>query len=151
MSKKKKYFKRNFRTKYLKIKGQYSRLEYNIEKKQTNDEIFYKNQNKDLMHIALEVWKIQKKVKKMKENIGEESIKWFEYPIEKLFEILEKNKIKIIDYTGKKYLEWMNWFDIVSVEKNEAIIEPIFLDTVSPIIEENGLVVQRWKVVILSN
>ncbi len=151
MSKKKKYFKRNFRTKYLKIKGQYSRLEYNIEKKQTNDEIFYKNQNKDLMHIALEVWKIQKKVKKMKENIGEAPIKWFEYPIEKLFEILEKNKIKIIDYTGKKYLEWMNWFDIVSVEKNEAIIEPIFLDTVSPIIEENGLVVQRWKVVILSN
>lgn len=109
-----------------------------------------KNSSKDLINIALEVWKINKKVKRMNETIGDEAIKWFEFPIERIYEILGKNNIKIIDHTGKKYLEWMNWFDIVSVEKDGSTIEPIFLDIISPIIEENGLVTQRWKVVILS-
>jgi len=48
---------------------------------------------------------------------------------------LEEYNIKIIDYTGKKYIEGMNGIEIISVEKDKNQKEPIVLDTINPLIE----------------
>jgi len=44
----------------------------------------------------------------------------------------------------------MNGIEIISVEKNEKQEEPIILDSINPLIEVNGIIKIRSKVIILS-
>lgn len=148
--------KMSYRDKYLRILKLYPDIERNtnawiVENGEVDRSSDTNIASKDLIFLALEVWKIEKKIKKIKEKNGNEIVQGIEYPINKIYEILDKNAIKIIDYTWKKYIEWMNWVDIVSVEKNESVLETIILDTISPIIEINWIISERSKVVVLTN
>lgn len=105
---------------------------------------------KSLILIAIEVWKMNKKVQKIKEQVDDNTIKWFEFSIDKSLSTLDKHWIKLIDYAGQKYLEWMNWVDIISVEKNDNINTSIISETIEPWIELYGNIVKKSKVIILS-
>lgn len=106
---------------------------------------------KNLINIALEIWKIEKKTNKLKASDGEDKIKWFEFPISKIYEILQNNWVKVIDYTWKKHIEWMNWIEIISVEKDQKQKDPIILDSINPLIEVNGQIYLKSKVIVLSS
>lgn len=139
--------KLSYRDKYLKILSKFPNIEKNNfewEKSNRNN-----SQLKDLIDIWIEIWKIEKKVNKIKKT-NQDIIAWLEFPIWKIYWILEKNKIKLIDYTWKKYIEWMNWIDIVSVEKNDTQNEPIILDSISPMVEVDWVIFEKSKVIVLS-
>lgn len=119
-------------------------------------EIFINSKNdsedllKSLISFTVEIWKMSKKIQKIKEQVDENTIKWFEFSIEKSFSMLDKHGIKIIDYTNQKYIEWMNWIEIVSVEKDENIAYDIVFETLEPGIELYGNLIKQSKVIILS-
>lgn len=139
--------KLSYRDKYLKILQKFP----NIEKLDSHD--MNKTSTsflKDLVFIAIENWKIEKKLNKIKQNNWEDITAWIEYPMKRIYEILEKNNIKIVDYTWKKYIEWMNGIDIISVEKDASRNDSIILDSITPMIEVNWVISERSKVIILS-
>lgn len=109
--------------------------------------------NKDtenMANISIEAWKIQKKINKIK-NSHSDLIVWLDYSIQKIQEILQTYNIKVIDYTGHKYIEGMNWIEIVSVEKDEAQEYPVILDVIVPMIELDWSVYKKSKVIVLSS
>ncbi len=62
----------------------------------------------------------------------------------------EKYDIEIRDYTNQKFNEGLN-LDILSVEKDPAIAEPMVKETVEPTILCKGQVVKKAKIILLSN
>ncbi len=120
-------------------------LEMYVNSKSNSDDLV-----KSLILIAIEVWKMNKKVQKIKEQVDDNTIRWFEFSIDKSFSTLDKHWIKLIDYAGQKYLEWMNWVDIISVEKNDNIDTSIISETIEPWIELYENIVKKSKVIILS-
>lgn len=135
--------KNSYREKYLKlISNQNDRSQEPNWENQTNN-------LKDLIDIALELWKIEKKVNKINANFWTEFTTWFDFPIKKIYEILANNKIKIIDYTWKKYIEGMNWIEVISVEKSNTENETIILDTIMPLVELDSKIYIKSKVIVL--
>jgi hypothetical protein len=103
-----------------------------------------------IIKIAIEIWKIEKKVNKIKSSHSD-LIVWLDYSIQKIQEIFDANNIKIVDYTGQKYIEWMNWVEIVSVEKNSDQGHPIIFDTITPLIVVDWKMHTKSKVIVLSS
>ena len=152
MSKHKRRHKFIYRNNRLQFSHPYSHItkktiEWNNQSWQITIE---KNNINDLTNIAIELWKIEKKANKLKASIWEDNIKWFWFPIQRIYEILQENWIKITDYTWKKYIEGMNGIEVISVEKDEKQHEPIILDSINPLIEVNWVIKIRSKVVLLS-
>jgi hypothetical protein len=101
--------------------------------------------------IAVEIWKIQKKLEKMKLTWApDNSLRGMEISIEKINSVLVAQNIKILDYTGQKFNEGMNWIDIVSREKSDSTTFDIIQETLEPGIELCGVLKKRSRVVIFS-
>lgn len=115
------------------------------------EEIQNKNDHiKQLVAIALEIRKIERKFNKVKDPLLESTVMGFNFSIEKIYGILKDNNIIIIDYTWKKYIEGMNGIEIVSVEKDNTQTESTILDCINPLIEVNWVIFMKSKVIILS-
>lgn len=106
---------------------------------------------KDLIDIAIETRKIEKKTNKLKSLLWEDNIKAFSFSIHKIHEILNLNGIVVTDYTWRKYIEGMNGIEIVSVEKNWIQEQPIIYDSITPLVEVDGAILIKSKVIILSS
>ncbi len=115
------------------------------------EEIQNKNDHiKQLVIIALEIRKIERKLNKVKDPLWESTVMGFKFSIEKIYDILKDNKISIIDYTWKKYIEGMNGIEVVSVEKDGTQTQSTILDCINPLIEVNWVIFMKSKAIILS-
>lgn len=97
-----------------------------------------------LIDLAVDVWKLDKNVKKaisLDENMPIKS------SLGKLFSYLGYYGIEVRDCTGEKYHENMN-VRILSTEEIEDQAFPIVLETVKPAVIVNGKLVSHASVII---
>jgi hypothetical protein len=102
----------------------------------------------NLIELATEVWRVEKRTTKVSESLSDEQNKAFENSVTKLKRFLDKNDITFTDYTDQKYNEGLN-LDVLSIEKDESISDSIIKETHEPAIFHKGQLIKKAKVVIL--
>lgn len=105
-------------------------------------------QTKDLIELAVDIWRIEQRFAKVMTFIPKEQKVLFENSIQKLKKYLNKNDVEIIDHTNQTYNEGRN-LDIISVEKGSDTSKSIIKQTVEPTIMCKNQVVHKGKVVVL--
>lgn len=103
-----------------------------------------------LVELAVEVWRIEQRLAKVASGLNDIQRKGMESSVQKLKRYLEKYDIEIRDYTNQKFNEGLN-LDVLSVEKDPTIVEPLVKETVEPTILCKGQVVKKAKIVLLNN
>ena len=101
-----------------------------------------------LVELAIEIWRIEKRLAKAEGSLNEDQNKAFENSVAKLRRYLEKNDITVADYTDQKYNEGLN-LDILSIEKDSSITESIIKETHEPAVMHKGQLIKKAKVVVL--
>ncbi|MDO8512425.1 MAG: nucleotide exchange factor GrpE [bacterium] len=104
----------------------------------------------ELMDLAVEVWRIEQRVAKSASNLQENQFKGLENSVQKLKRYLAKYDIEIVDYKNQKYNDGLN-LDILSVEKDPTLPEPMVKETIEPTIMCKGQVVRKAKIILISN
>lgn len=104
--------------------------------------------SQSLVELAVEVWRLEKRLQKSSESLSEDQNKAFDNSLAKLQRYLEKNDISLTDYTNKKYNEGMN-LDILSIEKDPNIPHSIIKETHEPAVLHKGQLIKKAKVVVL--
>lgn len=102
----------------------------------------------NLVELAVEVWRIEKRLAKATESLSDDQNKAFENSVAKLQRFLDKNDITFTDYTDQKYNEGLN-LDILSIEKDSSISESVIKETHEPAVLHKGQLVKKAKVVVL--
>jgi len=105
---------------------------------------------KEMTELAVEIWRIEQRISKSASSLAENQIKGLENSIQKLKRYLEKYDFEIIDYKNQKFNEGLN-LEILSVEKDPELLEPIVKETVEPTIMCKGQVVRKAKIILLTN
>lgn len=101
-----------------------------------------------LIDMAIEVWRLEKRLSKAAESLSADQNKAFENSTAKLKRFLEKNDISFNDYTDQKYNEGLN-LDVLSMEKDSSISESIIKETHEPAVFHKGQLIKKAKVVVL--
>lgn len=104
----------------------------------------------DLAELAGEVWKIQQRLTKVSDQLPEAHRRGLESSVQRFHRYLEKFDIVVQDYTGQKYNEGLN-LDVLSVEHDPSLTEPIIKETREPTIICRGRVVKKAKIILATN
>lgn len=112
--------------------------------------IEYSQSAKDLAEMATDIWRMEKKIAALRTNLQEPQVKAFENSVARLKRVLSKCEIEILDYSGQKYNEGLN-VDILSVEKDPAVENPLIMEMVEPAVFFQGTIIKRGKVIIVEN
>jgi hypothetical protein len=103
--------------------------------------------NQDLIDLAIEIWRLEKRLGKATSSLNKDQNKAFQNSITKLKRYLDVNKISVKDYSNQKYNDGLN-LDILSIEKDSKITENIIKETHEPAIFLNGKLIKKAKVII---
>lgn len=101
-----------------------------------------------IVEVAIEVWRLEKRLTKAKSDLSEDQNKAFENSISKLKRFLDKNDITYTDYTDQKYNEGLN-LDVLNIEKDNSVTESIIKETHEPAVFHKGQLIKKAKVVVL--
>lgn len=104
----------------------------------------------EIADLAVEIWRIEQRISKSSSSLPENQLKGLENSTLKLRRYLEKYDIEIVDYKDHKYNEGLN-LDILSVEKDISLLEPIVKETVEPTIMLKGQLIRKAKIILLTN
>ncbi|MFA4814767.1 MAG: hypothetical protein WC868_05720 [Bacteroidales bacterium] len=102
-----------------------------------------------MIELAAEIWRIEQSIIKSSSSLPENQRKKLELSIQKLKRYIEKYDIEFIDHTNQKYNDGLN-LDVLSVEKDSSIQEPIVKETIEPTIMHRGQVVRKAKIILLN-
>jgi len=105
-------------------------------------------QIEDLAEMAVDIWRLEKKVMRLKEHFPDYQSLPLENSISRMKRVLQKHTIEIIDYTNQKYNEGLN-VEILSVEKDSTLLEPIVKETIEPAILHQGKLLKKAKIIVL--
>lgn len=105
---------------------------------------------KEMIELAVEIWRIEQRISKSASSLAENQMKGLENSVQKLRRYLEKYDVEIVDYKNQKFNEGLN-LEILSVEKDPSLAEPIVKETVEPTIMCKGQVVRKAKIILLTN
>jgi len=137
---------------FIKIK-----LSISESQKKISDELRFSVQPKfiqlsqgvsDLVDLAVEVWRMNSRIKKIGLDIPDIQKKGLESSIQKFTNYLSRYDIEIVDYTGEKYNEGLN-LDILSVDTDPNCEIPYIKETVEPTVICKGQVVKKAKIILL--
>lgn len=103
----------------------------------------------NLIELAIEVWRMETRVKKNIDSLPEDQRELFQSSIKKMRRYLDKNDIEIVDHTNERFNDGRN-LDILSVEIDPKIAHVMIKETKEPTVLHKGQVVRRGKVVILA-
>jgi hypothetical protein len=101
-----------------------------------------------IVELAIEVWRLEKRVEKANDNLTDDQNKAFSNSLSKLHRFLDKNDIAVQDYTNHKYNDGLN-LDVLSIEKDPTIAESIIKETHEPAVIQKGQIIKKAKVVVL--
>lgn len=104
-------------------------------------------QTNDLVEHAIELWRLENRLSKVVANMPENQREILTNSIKKLMRYLEKNDIEVVDHTNQKFNEGRN-LDILAVEQDEKLSEPMIKETKEPTILFKGKVIRKGKVII---
>ncbi len=101
----------------------------------------------DLTDLAIEFWRLEKRLKKIEEKLSEDENKAFSNSVEKLGRFVKKNDLEVTDYTGKVYNSGMN-VEILASEKDSELEQDIIFETHEPAVAHKGVLIRKAKVII---
>jgi molecular chaperone GrpE (heat shock protein) len=104
----------------------------------------------ELIELATEVWRVEQRLAKVSEALPENQRKGLENSVNKFKRYIANYDIEVVDYTGHKFNDGLN-LDVLSIEKDSAVVAPTVKETVEPTILVKGQVVKKAKVILLSN
>jgi hypothetical protein len=104
----------------------------------------------DLIELAIEVWRLESRINRNLSTLPENQRETLVNSVQKLKRYLNKNDIEVIDYTNQKYTEGRN-LEILAVEKDPHVTQPIIKETKEPTVLCKGQVVRKGKVILLAN
>lgn len=102
----------------------------------------------NIVEVAVEVWRLEKRLSKATAHLSDDQNKAFENSISKLKRFLDKNDITFTDYTDQKYNEGLN-LDVLNIEKDNNVKESIIKETHEPAVFHKGQLIKKAKVVVL--
>ena len=102
----------------------------------------------NLVEIAIETWRLEKRIGKVSADLSDDQNKAFENSVAKFKRFLDKSDITFTDYTDQKYNEGLN-LDVLSIEKDSSISESIIKETHEPAVFHRGQLIKKAKVVVL--
>jgi hypothetical protein len=100
----------------------------------------------ELYSLAIEVWRLKKRVNKIQISLGSDEAKAINNSIDKMELFLNKKNIKVLDYTNVPYNEGLN-VDVLSIEKGSNA-KPLISETIEPSVTQDGKVIKRAKVIV---
>jgi len=103
---------------------------------------------KDLSEMAIDVWRLEKRLQKIGNNLPENQIKAFENSLQRLKRVLSKLDIETVDYTNQKYNEGMN-LDIITIEKDDSIPYTIIREMIEPTVLSKGKIIKKGNVIVV--
>ena len=103
-----------------------------------------------LASVALDIWRLRKRVTKLSDKIDENSLKPLIYALDSCERNLKSSGIETKDdYTGKVYKTSMN-VDIITYESEKMQTdEPIIKETIEPAVLIQNELVYKAKVIIV--
>jgi len=104
----------------------------------------------DLVELAVEIWRMEQRIAKSASSLPEQQLKGLDNSIQKLKRYISKYDIEIVDYKNQKYNDGFN-LDILSVEKDSSLSEPIIKEIVGPTVLCKGQVVRKAKIILINN
>lgn len=104
---------------------------------------------KDLIELAVEIWRVEKRIGDLLNNLSDNQKIGMESSLRKIKEYLTKNDIEIIDHTNQKYNNGLN-VDVLLIEKKPKLAKSIIKETIEPTIIHKGQVVKKAKVILQS-
>jgi hypothetical protein len=99
---------------------------------------------KRVLDLAVDVWKLEKNIKK---TVDIEENRPIKSSLNKLRDYIGAYKIETVDYDGEKYYENLN-VKILSSEEKDNVYEPVVAETVKPAILLNGKLMSHASVII---
>ena len=133
---------------YRKLISFYESIKKNIHDSVEPKFIDISPSTSNLTDLAIEVWRLGKRLEKVSDSIGDDQRKALDNSYVKLQRFLDKNDVGTIDYTGKKHNEGMN-LEILAVEKDSKLKESIIKETHEPAVTLKGQVIRKAKVILL--
>lgn len=104
----------------------------------------------EIADLAIEIWRVEQRIAKASLSIPDNQLKGLENSVQKMKRYIEKYDIEIIDYKDHKYNEGLN-LDILSIEKDPSLAEPVVKETIEPTIMLKGQVIRKAKIILLCN
>jgi hypothetical protein len=101
----------------------------------------------EIADFATDIWRLEKRLGKISQPFPEDQRKTIDSAIQRLKRILTRYDVEAIDYTGKKYNEGLN-ADVLSIERDASLEEPVIRDTVEPSVICKGKVIRKGKVIV---
>lgn len=124
--------------------GEGKKTQDNLNPVQTPKAILIGFDEKKLLDLAIDIWKLEKNIKKVLDIDENRQVK---SSLKKLHEYVGSYKIETIDYDGEKYHENLN-VKILSSEEKEDVKDPIIVETVKPTILIDGILAYHASVII---
>ncbi len=134
---------------FTKLDELYSKIHNDINFSVTPNLISLSPSTNDLIQLAIEIWRVEKKITKLETFLPENQRKGIKNSIQKFKSYFEKYDIEVIDYTGQKFNEGLN-LDILAFEKDSKIKESIIKETMEPTIMCKGQVVKKAKIIVVT-
>ena len=106
---------------------------------------------KNLIEFAVEVWRIEVKMKKIKNKLSENQKQSLNNSVQKIKRNIDQYDLEIRDYTGTKYNSGITGIEVVSVEKDKTSHEDMVKETLEPAVLLKGQIVKKAKVIISSD
>lgn len=111
--------------------------------------VIEKNLSKeDLIELASDVWRLEKRIHKIDKNLSDSQLRAFESSLSKFNNLLNKHEIEIIDYTNKGYIAGLN-VEVILFEKDATTSSSFIKETIEPTILYRGQLEKRAKVIVV--
>lgn len=107
-------------------------------------------QANDLVMLAIDLWRLEHRLNRILQGLPEDQRENVSNSMQKLKRYLDKNNIEVLDHTNQKYDDSQN-LEILAVEQDSSVTDPIIKETKEPTILYKGQVVHIGKVILLSN
>lgn len=108
---------------------------------------------KDLVKLAIKIWRIKKRLKGIVSSLDDQQKKKVEYALRDINRYLKHKDIQIEDLEGEKFNEGMN-LKVVSrtkAKKNREIKYPIIKKTITPTIFYKDKVIKKGEIIVSGN
>ncbi|MFC1600593.1 hypothetical protein ACFL25_00775 [Patescibacteria group bacterium] len=103
-----------------------------------------------LINLAIEVWRIDRRLNKSIKHLDDKNRKALEISIQKIKRIIDKYDLEIRDYTSQKYNSGLTALEVVSVERDKSTKADIIKETLEPAILIRGQLIKKAKVILLT-
>lgn len=109
-----------------------------------------KAETKDLIELAIEIWRLEQRVRPLLNKLDENDKQRIESSLNKFKKFLNNHDISVNDFNNIKYNEGISGIEILSVEKDPNICGEQIKEIIEPAVFIRGKIIKNAKAVIAS-